>query len=216
MTAEDAEGRKKLADFAVRAKAAWARLIRKVYEADPLQCPKCKGPMRVIALIENPAVIRRMICRNPCWGAPAKRRSGRRTRPESPGSVGQGAGSRDGRIDFAIVLTRAPTLSILAPSNKEVREMAKTREIVARAMKDKAFRERLAKDAKGTIQREFGVQFPEGVTVKVHQNSSSTINLVLPEPLDVESRSLSDAELAQVAGGRLSATMDTLKCPIKW
>ena len=50
MTAEDGEGRKKLADFAVRAKAAWARLIRKVYEADPLECPQCKGTMRVIAL----------------------------------------------------------------------------------------------------------------------------------------------------------------------
>jgi gluconolactonase len=37
-------------EFAARAKAAWARLIRKVYEADPLECPKCKGPMRVIAL----------------------------------------------------------------------------------------------------------------------------------------------------------------------
>ena len=27
----------------------WARLIRKVYEADPLVCPKCNGLMRVIA-----------------------------------------------------------------------------------------------------------------------------------------------------------------------
>ncbi|HEX9596153.1 MAG TPA: hypothetical protein VF982_04685, partial [Anaerolineales bacterium] len=39
-----------VSEFAQRAKAAWARLIRKVYEADPLVCPKCKGPMRVIAL----------------------------------------------------------------------------------------------------------------------------------------------------------------------
>jgi hypothetical protein len=31
------------------ANAAWARLIRKVYEVDPLECPKCTGPMRVIA-----------------------------------------------------------------------------------------------------------------------------------------------------------------------
>ena len=37
-------------EFAARARAAWARLIRKVYEADPLECHKCKGPMRVIAL----------------------------------------------------------------------------------------------------------------------------------------------------------------------
>jgi len=46
--------------FAARAKATWARLIRKVDEADPLECPKRKGPMRVIALIEDPAVIRRI------------------------------------------------------------------------------------------------------------------------------------------------------------
>ncbi len=47
--------------FAACAKAAWARLIRKVYEADPLECPNCKGPMRVIALIEDPQVIRRIL-----------------------------------------------------------------------------------------------------------------------------------------------------------
>jgi len=37
-----------------------ARLIRKVYEADSLECPKWRGPMRVTALIEDPAVIRRI------------------------------------------------------------------------------------------------------------------------------------------------------------
>ena len=47
--------------FANRAKATWARLIRKVYEADPLVCPKCKGPMRVIALIDDPGVVRRIL-----------------------------------------------------------------------------------------------------------------------------------------------------------
>ena len=45
--------------FAAREKATWARLIRKIYEADPLVCPRCKGPMRVIALIDDPAVVRR-------------------------------------------------------------------------------------------------------------------------------------------------------------
>jgi hypothetical protein len=47
--------------FAARAKATWARLIRKVYEVDPLECPKCKGPMRVIALIEDEGVIRHIV-----------------------------------------------------------------------------------------------------------------------------------------------------------
>ena len=43
------------------AKAAWAKLIRKVYEVDPLVCPKCGAHMRVIALIEDPAVIERIL-----------------------------------------------------------------------------------------------------------------------------------------------------------
>ena len=44
-----------------RARAAWARLIRKVYEADPLECPQCNGPMRIVALMEDPGVIRRIL-----------------------------------------------------------------------------------------------------------------------------------------------------------
>jgi hypothetical protein len=43
------------------AKAAWAKLIRKVYEVDPLLCPKCGAQMRVIALIEDPLVIERIL-----------------------------------------------------------------------------------------------------------------------------------------------------------
>lgn len=44
--------------FTSRAKAARARLIGKVCEADPLAHPKCQGPLRVIALIDDPAVVR--------------------------------------------------------------------------------------------------------------------------------------------------------------
>jgi transcriptional regulator with GAF, ATPase, and Fis domain len=29
----------------------WARLIQKIYEVDPLTCPKCQGRMRIIAFI---------------------------------------------------------------------------------------------------------------------------------------------------------------------
>jgi hypothetical protein len=50
-----------VSEVAARAKAAWARLIRKVYEADPLECPQCQGPMRVIARIDDAAVVRRIL-----------------------------------------------------------------------------------------------------------------------------------------------------------
>ena len=46
---------------AARAKSEWARLIHKVYEVDPLACPKRGAPMRVIALIDDETVIRRIL-----------------------------------------------------------------------------------------------------------------------------------------------------------
>ncbi len=61
--------------FAARAKAAWARLIRKVYEADPLECPKCHGPMRIIALINDPPVVRRILEHLGLWQPEAMERS---------------------------------------------------------------------------------------------------------------------------------------------
>jgi len=38
-----------------------ARLIQKIYEADPLVCPKCKGAMRIISFIEDQQVIREIL-----------------------------------------------------------------------------------------------------------------------------------------------------------
>ena len=31
----------------------WARLIQKIYEVDPLLCPKCQGEMRIIAFSQQ-------------------------------------------------------------------------------------------------------------------------------------------------------------------
>ena len=39
----------------------WAAMIRKVYEVDPMVCPKCGGTMKVIAFITEYAVVGRII-----------------------------------------------------------------------------------------------------------------------------------------------------------
>jgi hypothetical protein len=39
----------------------WAEMIRKVYEVDPLVCPKCGGTMKVVAFITDHAVVDRII-----------------------------------------------------------------------------------------------------------------------------------------------------------
>jgi hypothetical protein len=60
-------GEQMATEFAAHARAARAKLIGKVYKADPLECPKCNGPMRVIALIEDPGVIRRILKHLGLW-----------------------------------------------------------------------------------------------------------------------------------------------------
>jgi len=42
-------------------KRTWARLLAKVYEVDPLLCPKCGCQMKIIAVIEDPVEIRRIL-----------------------------------------------------------------------------------------------------------------------------------------------------------
>ncbi len=39
----------------------WARLAQKIHEMDPLTGPKRKGPMRVIAVIHDREVIRKIL-----------------------------------------------------------------------------------------------------------------------------------------------------------
>jgi hypothetical protein len=39
----------------------WARLIKKIYEVDPLLCPKYKGSMRIIAFIEDYKVVKKIL-----------------------------------------------------------------------------------------------------------------------------------------------------------
>jgi hypothetical protein len=39
----------------------WAELIRRVYEVDPLICPRCEGQLPVISFITQPSVIRRIL-----------------------------------------------------------------------------------------------------------------------------------------------------------
>jgi hypothetical protein len=39
----------------------WAEMIRKVYEVDPMRCPKCGGTMKVIAFLTDFLVVDRII-----------------------------------------------------------------------------------------------------------------------------------------------------------
>ncbi len=75
-------------------------------------------------------------------------------------------------------------------------------QVLARAMKDEAFRQQLLSNPKETLERELGITLPQGVNVQVHEDTPTSIHLVLPaKPRTNEPQELSDAELEQAAGG---------------
>ncbi len=58
-----------------RCSQTWAMLIKRVYEVDPLCCPKCQAEMRVIAFIEPPQgdVIEKILRHCGLWHSPSPR-----------------------------------------------------------------------------------------------------------------------------------------------
>lgn len=74
----------------------------------------------------------------------------------------------------------------------------KTAAIIAKAHNDDDYREQLLANPKNAIQREFGKELPQGLEVRVVEESSNVVYLVLPPKPVVE---LSDNDLQAVAGG---------------
>ena len=49
-------------DWSLRAaRYRWAQLLQRIFEVDPLTCPRCSALMRIVALITDPAVITRIL-----------------------------------------------------------------------------------------------------------------------------------------------------------
>jgi len=57
----------------------WAALMRRAFDLDVLRCPRCSGRMQLIATIEDPAVIQRILAH---LGLP-----GTRDDPQPPSSM---------------------------------------------------------------------------------------------------------------------------------
>jgi hypothetical protein len=84
------------------------------------------------------------------------------------------------------------------------------RRLIERSLEDEEFRQRLLDDPKAAVEQELGSALPEGVDVRVVEESADTIYLVLPSASAVgEGGSLSDRELDAVAGGFGSTAFPT-------
>ena len=68
--------------------------------------------------------------------------------------------------------------------------------IVAKAQADPEFRSRLVADPKAAIEEVTGSELPEAIRIEVHEDSATSLHLVLPP-----SGELTDEELASVSAG---------------
>jgi len=75
-----------------RCSASWARLIAKVFHADPLTCRKCGGKLKIVAYLHDTVAIKQILDswasarRRPCTrscACPSMRRAGRSGCPNS-------------------------------------------------------------------------------------------------------------------------------------
>ncbi len=80
------------ADWSLRAaRFRWAELLRRIFEVDPLACPRCQWLMRIVAVITDPAVITRILAhRARARDSPQRSRSPppRRRRSPTPTAAG--------------------------------------------------------------------------------------------------------------------------------
>ena len=81
----------------------------------------------------------------------------------------------------------------------------KEAEIIAKALKEPAFKQELLSNPKAAIEREVGQPLPPDVEIQVVEETPTTLYLVLPSTSTVP-RELSDQQLESVAGGKNTGT----------
>jgi hypothetical protein len=70
------------------------------------------------------------------------------------------------------------------------------------ATQNPEYRDALRSDARAVVEKQFNMQVPDNVKIKVVEESADTVYVVLPHAVE-QGAELSDADLEQVAGGAM-------------
>jgi hypothetical protein len=73
--------------------------------------------------------------------------------------------------------------------------------IIAKAWKDEAYKQELLTNPKAVIEREFGVQFTEEISIQIREENPTALYFVLPMRPQIEEQELSEKDLEEVSGG---------------
>ncbi len=85
----------------------WAALLQQIFEVDPLACPTCRGPMRILAFITQTAVIDQILTHLRARPAPATHAGAR-----SPPATRASASRRPARAPHPSVDTSNPATDV--------------------------------------------------------------------------------------------------------
>ncbi|MBD2387095.1 NHLP leader peptide family RiPP precursor [Cylindrospermum sp. FACHB-282] len=91
----------------------------------------------------------------------------------------------------------------MTTNSEELTPQTLEERIIAKAIEDPAYKQRLLSDAKAVLQEELGASLSDDLTVQVLQQSPKHLYLLLPMDIDelVRNGTLSETELEAVAGG---------------
>ncbi len=98
------------------------------------------------------------------------------------------------------------------PETRTTEERMSRNELLVRAMTDEAFRQELLTNPKPLIEHELGVTLPQDVTIQTHEDTPTTLHVVLPTLPNREGRELSDAELFELSGETMHCVPTFWKC----
>jgi len=73
-------------------------------------------------------------------------------------------------------------------------------QILLRAMKDPVFREEMIRSPRAVLQRDYAINIPDKVAIKVIEDTPATMTIALPPPLSKVVQELDDTELKKAAG----------------
>jgi hypothetical protein len=93
-------------------------------------------------------------------------------------------------------------------------------QVIARALKDLAFRQEFLSNPRPVLAREYNIHLPEQVAVRVLEEAPNTLTLVLPAQEEAAPE-LTDADLQGVSGGGFapcerSGSCTIFACPVTW